>query len=195
MMRIPSLRTIAPVAAAAAVLASTPAAAQAVRYELVPAQTRVWFDADATMGHFQGTAGQVSGWADVPAGTGAGGARGEVNVGAASFRTGIALRNQHLRTELQADRYPFIRFVLERTEAGAGSAVTLHGRLVVKDHSTPVAISATAARTDGGLTVDGSLPTKFTALGMRPPTRMGGLTRVRDDLTLHFHAVFRRAGG
>lgn len=194
-MRIPRLRTLALAAGCAAALASTPAAAQAVRYELVPAQTRVWFDADATMGHFQGTAGQVSGWADVPQAATAGGARGEVNVGAASFRTGIALRNQHLRNELQSERYPFIRFVLERTEAGTGSAVTLHGRLVVKDHLTEVAIPATAVCADGVLTVDGSLPTKFTALGMRPPTRMGGLTRVRDDLTLRFHAVFRRARG
>jgi hypothetical protein len=70
--------------------------------------------------------------------------------------------------------------------------LVLRGRLVVKDHSTPVAIRARTTRSAGEVVLDGELPTKFTELGMRPPTRMGGLTRVHDDFVIHFHAVFRR---
>lgn len=168
-------------------------AAQSVRYELVPAQSRVWFDASATMGRFQGEAQQVSGWADVSDTVTFAGTRGEVNVGAASFRTGVALRNQHLRNELEAERYPFVRFVLEGAAPGdAAGSLVLRGRLTVKDRATAVTIPARVTRVDGAVVLEGELPTKFTELGMRPPTRMGGLTRVRDDIVIHFRAAFRR---
>jgi polyisoprenoid-binding protein YceI len=166
--------------------------AQTVRYELVPTQSRVWFEASATMGRFQGVAQQVGGWADVSDSVSYAGTRGQIDVGAGSFRTGVALRNQHLRNEMEVERYPFVRFVLEGASPGAAGVLELRGRLVVKDHSTPVTIRARTARTDGAVVLDGELPTKFTELGMRPPTRMGGLTRVRDDFVIHFHAVFRR---
>jgi polyisoprenoid-binding protein YceI len=166
--------------------------AQAVRYELVPAQSRVWFDASATMGRFQGVAQQVSGWADVRDTVAYGGTRGQIDVGAGSFRTGVALRNQHLRNEMEVERYPFVRFVLEGATPGEAGVLVLRGRLVVKDRSTPVAIRARTTRSAGEVVLDGELPTKFTELGMRPPTRMGGLTRVRDDFVIHFRAVFRR---
>ena len=166
--------------------------AQAIRYALVPAQSRVWFDASATMGRFQGVAQQVSGWADVTDTVAYGGTRGQIDVGAGSFRTGVALRNQHLRNEMEVERHPFVRFILEGSTPGEAGALVLRGRLVVKDRSTSVTIRARAARANGDVVLDGELPTKFTELGMRPPTRMGGLTRVRDDFVIHFHAVFRR---
>jgi polyisoprenoid-binding protein YceI len=144
------------------------------------------------MGRFQGVAQQVSGWADVSDTVAYGGTRGQIDVGAGSFRTGVALRNQHLRNEMEVERHPFVRFILEGATPGEAGALVLRGRLVVKDRSTPVTIRARATRANGDVVLDGELPTKFTELGMRPPTRMGGLTRVRDDFVIHFHAVFRR---
>ena len=176
----------------ASILFAPALGAQAVRYELVPAQSRVWFEASATMGRFEGVAQQVSGWADVADTVAYGGTRGQVDVGAGSFRTGVALRNQHLRNEMEAERYPFVRFVLEGATAGEAGVLTLRGRLIVKDRATPVTLPARVTRANGAVVLEGELPTKFTALGMRPPTRMGGLTRVRDDFVIHFHAVFRR---
>ena len=176
----------------APLLLGSPARAQTTRYELVPAQSRVWFEASATMGRFQGVAQRVSGWADVADSVSFGGTRGQVDVGAASFRTGVALRNQHLRNEMEADRYPFVRFILDGATPGDGGALTLRGRLVVKDHSTPVTLPARISRADGSIVLEGELPTRFTELGMRPPTRMGGLARVRDDFVIHFRAAFRR---
>jgi hypothetical protein len=70
--------------------------------------------------------------------------------------------------------------------------VVLHGTLVVKDRPTAVSVPASVTRGGGTITVDGSLPTRFTALGMQPPSRMAGMARVRDPLVLRFHAVFRR---
>lgn len=189
-MRLLDFRLPALLLGAALQIASAPT--QAVRYELVPAPSRVWFDASATMGRFQGVAQEVSGWADVSDTVAYGGTRGQIDVGAASFHTGVALRNQHLRNEMEVERYPFVRFVLEGATPREAGALTLRGRLIVKDHATPVTIPTRLTRANGEVVLDGELPTKFTDLGMRLPTRMGGLTRVRDDFVIHFHAVFRR---
>ena len=171
---------------------AVPAPAQPVRYELAPAETRVGFDASATMGRFSGRAERATGWADVGDSLTFAGTRGEVFVDAASFGTGIALRNRHLRDEMEVTRYPWIRFVLTGTTGRASGGVTLHGRLTIKAATREVAIPAAVSRADGAIVVDGRLPVKFTEYGMRPPSRMAGMTRVRDDLVLHFHAVFRR---
>lgn len=180
--------------------AASPLSAQAVRHELDREATRISFDASATMGKFSGRAQRFGGWADVGDTTTFAGTRGEIHVDAASFGTGVALRNRHLRDEMETERYPFIRFVLDRVTpsdraSDRGRAVTLHGRLTIKAATREVEIPATVVRDGGAIVVDGQLPVKFTEYGMRPPTRLGGATRVRDDLTLRFHAVFRRAGG
>lgn len=168
-------------------------AAGAQRLALDPTQTRVWFDASASMGSFRGTAQRFSGWAEAPDTVGWSGASGRVEVEAASFGTGIALRNRHLRSHLQAERFPRIVFELERVvpqpERGA-RAVSLVGSLTIRDVTRRVEIPATIASASP-VTLDGRLETRFTDWGMRPPSQMAGMARVRDPLVLHFHAVFR----
>lgn len=188
------------VIAASLAIAPVSTDAQAARYELDSEATRISFDASATMGKFSGRAQRVGGWADVGDTATFAGTRGEIHVDAASFGTGVALRNRHLRDEMETERYPFITFVLDRVAPSnravdAGRAVTLHGRLTIKAATREVEIPATVTRGGGAIIVDGQLPAKFTEYGMRPPSRLRGATRVRDDLTLRFHAVFRRSGG
>jgi len=179
---------------AISLLAAAPASAQAVRYRLEPGETRISFDASATMGRFSGRARRTSGWAEVGDATTLAGTRGEIHVDAASFGTGVALRNRHLRDEMETEKYPWIRFVLDRVEPSSrGGAATLHGRLTIKATTREVAIPAMIGLAGDTLVVDGQLPAKFTEYGMRPPSRLGGATRVRDDLLLRFHAVFVRA--
>jgi polyisoprenoid-binding protein YceI len=187
--------------AASMLTAASPLTGQAVRYELDREATRISFDASATMGKFSGRAQRVGGWADVGDTATFAGTRGEIHIDAASFGTGVALRNRHLRDEMETERYPFIRFALDSVAptrlsmSAVGRTVTLHGRLTIKAATREVAFPAVVTRAGGAIIVDGQLPAKFTEYGMRPPTRLGGATRVRDDLTLRFHAVFRRAGG
>jgi len=149
-------------ASALAILSATPLLvpalhAQTVRCELAPAQSRVWFEESATMGRFQGVAGQVSGWAGASDTVAFGGTRGQTDVGAGSFGTGVALRNQHLRNEMEVERYPFVHFVLEGAAPGEADALMLRGRLVVKDRSTPVTIRARTTRSAGEVILDGEL--------------------------------------
>lgn len=190
---------LVPMFAVLSFAAAPTAGAQADRFMLDSVETRVWFEARASMGRFNGTARRVSGWAEAGSLPGFAGGRGEITVDAASFGTGVALRNRHLRGELETERYPTIRFVVDRVEraemqmrSGEPVLVTLHGRLTIRDVTREVAIPAQVRRHDAGFAVDGSLATKFTDWGMQPPSQMGGLARVRDDLTLRFHAVFRR---
>lgn len=179
----------APVTTLLLTLLVSPLMAQPARRTLDSARTRVWFEAGATMGAFQGTAQRVSGWVEAPDTAAWTGASGHVEIEVASFGTGIALRNRHLRDYMEAARYPRITFELDRVEPGGGREVTLHGRLTLKSVTREVRIPATIVSVDP-LVVDGRLATRFTDWGMRPATRMGGLTRVRDPIVLRFHAVF-----
>jgi polyisoprenoid-binding protein YceI len=178
-----------PAAALLLTLLTSPLMAQTPRRALDSARTRVWFEAGATLGAFQGTAQRVSGWVEAPDTAGWTGATGHVEVEVASFGTGIALRNRHLRDYMEAARYPRVTFELDRVEPGNGREVMLHGRLTLKAVTREVRIPATIVSTDP-LVVDGRLATRFTEWGMQPATRMGGLTRVRDPIVLRFHAVF-----
>jgi polyisoprenoid-binding protein YceI len=174
----------------ALLLTGQPIMAQPSRRTLVAEESRVWFEASATLGAFQGQAQRMTGWADAPDTLHWNGAAGQVQIEVASFGTGIALRNRHLREYMEVDRYPLITFVLDRVEPGEARAVTLHGRMTMHGTTRSIAIPATIAGSSP-LILDGRLDTRFTEWGMQPARRMGGLTKVRDPIVLRFHAVFR----
>ena len=116
-------------------------------------------------------------------------AEGRVEVDAGSFGTGIALRNRHLRAHLQAERFPRILFTLERAERRGEQGIILFGTLTIHGVTRTVEIPA-AITENRPLILDGALQTRFTDWGMSPPSQLGGLARVRDPITLHFHAEF-----
>jgi polyisoprenoid-binding protein YceI len=194
-------------AALAVVVASSAVHAQdpPIRYNLDGAATRIHFEAGASLGSFDGMAGRVVGWADVTDLTRFE-AIGRVDVDVASFRTGIGLRDSHLRSDLRAREYPWITFVLGRvahdgaaervadvgiTEA-EGTPVLLLGGLTVRDTTIEVAVPAKAATSGDTLFVRGRLRTRFTQLGLEPSSRLLGLARVHDEILLVFDAVFLR---
>lgn len=178
------------------------------QFRVDSANTRIWFDADATLGHFKGEAKQFSGWADVPDGETLQGVTGKVEIQVASFKTGIGMRDGHLRGDMQADRFPTILFELSAvTRDGAQERVTavglaatpemrpvlLSGALTIRDQKRDVEIPALMHMSGDSLRVFGRLPTRFTDFGMKPPSRMLGTTKVKNDIVLAFDALFRRA--
>ncbi|MGI9180727.1 MAG: YceI family protein, partial [Longimicrobiaceae bacterium] len=94
-----------------------PAQTNPTRFTLDAEESRVWFGARANMGGFRGEAWQVEGWAEVADTVTFRDARGTIELQVASLRTGIALRDRHLRDEMAADSFPVIRFVLSRIAA------------------------------------------------------------------------------
>lgn len=187
---------------AALLLSSGPTGVQAQdthRYVLDPESSRVWFEASASTGSFRGEAERVRGWAEL-ADTTYTRARGEVEVEVATLRTGISLRNQHLRDEMEVDRYPLVRFRLDRVEAQRGAAegatrraVVLHGTLTIKETPRSVQIPATASQRGDTLRVRGRSLIRLSDFGIQPPSRLLGIARMHDELVLVFDVAFVRS--
>ncbi len=170
----------------------------AVRLLLDSASSRVWFDGTSTFGAFTATSASLEGWAELAAPGQLADARGEVELHAATLRTGIGLRDRHLRDALDTDRFPLVTLAVDRVvpaqgvyaAASEGTPVVLHGTLTVKGQSHPVAFDATAAFHGDSLVVAGRAPLRFTGLGMKPPTRLLGSVRVHDEFVLRFDGRF-----
>lgn len=184
---------------AALLLGTAAGAAQqpARRYRLEPAATTLWFEARATLGAFRGSTHMVSGWAEVSDTATYAGARGVVEMRVATLRTGIGLRDRHLRADMQADQFPLVVFRLDSTEAAsealAGAparTLRLRGQLQVKATTRPLDFPAVLEVRGDTLRVSGRFPLRFTDFGMQPPTRIFGTARVRDELVVGFQAAF-----
>ncbi len=158
----------------------------------------VRFDGRSTLGAFSATTHTLAGWAEVTDARILSG-RGAVEVRAATLRTGIGLRDRHLRSELDTDRYPTIGLTVEHVVAGDGAAaasglpVVLEGTLTVKGTPHAVRFPATAALRGDTLVVAGRAPLTFTQLGMKPPTRLL-VTHVQDAFVLVYDIRIRPAG-
>ena len=178
---------------------------QRIPLQLDTVRSRVWFEADATLGRFTGTARRVRGHAEIVDTADFTRATGRIEIDPASFRTGIGMRDGHLRDELEVSKYPMIVFALAdasrasdeavasiatRAEEPSGTGVILTGTLTIKDVTRDVGIPARIRFTRDSLYARGRVPIRFTDFEMKPPTRMLGTTKVRDDLVLQFDAVF-----
>ncbi len=184
------------------------------RFDLVPAVSRLWFEAHSTLGGFSGEAHGANGWAWLgPDGRFIGG-KGRVEVLVRDIRTGIGLRDHHLRETLDADRFPFVTLVVDSVAPhppqasphGAaasdtatvpplpgGEPVLLHARLTIRDRTRTVEVPAAARLAGDTLRVVGAIPVRFTEFGMKPPTRLL-VTHVGDAFALFFDARFAPAG-
>ena len=102
--------------------ATSPVRAEPKTYVVVPARSQVMFEASFPLGNFRGTAEEVRGefqadLENIPAGI-----RGSVTVNLASLKTGIDRRDQDMRTTLEVEKHPNIRFtVREVREIGRAS--------------------------------------------------------------------------
>ena len=164
------------------------------RLQLDSSSSRVFFDGVGTFGAFSATTSSLEGWAELPE-SGLGDARGEIRMRPATLKTGIGLRDRHLRQELDTDHFPLITMTVERVSASAPGAdgetpVLIQGALAVKGQAHAVSFSGTAALRGDTLAVQARSQLTFTALGMKPPTRMLGTTKVHDDFVLRFEGRF-----
>lgn len=147
------------VLASLVLLVARPASAQARTFEVTESGgSRVQFTSDAPLERMTGTSSAVSGtFVADPAALAA--AHGSIAVRVATIRTGIDLRDEHLRSDtwLDAARFPQATFELERV-SGAGALtegtearVTLHGRFTI--HGQTRAVTATARVTWSGSSI------------------------------------------
>jgi polyisoprenoid-binding protein YceI len=208
-----AILTLTLVLAAAARSPSVPAVSWSFQDRLLldSARSRIWFEANATLGDFTGAAQRFRGWTEVTDSAGLQGVAGRVEIDVASFKTGIGMRDGHLRGDMQADRHPHIVFELSNVVPDSAAerarmaglarpaedlrAVLLRGILTIRDQTRDVEIPAFVRVSADSVRAVGRLRTRFTDFGMKPPTRLFGTTRVKNDIVLAFDALFSRQEG
>jgi polyisoprenoid-binding protein YceI len=109
--------------------------------------------------------------------------RGVVEVRVADMRTGIDLRDRHLREVMHADSLPVIRFELSSVEPGTASGdslpVLFSGSLRIHGVTRTVRIPGVVVLAPNGIHVAATTPIDMREYGITPPTRGFGLVRVR----------------
>jgi polyisoprenoid-binding protein YceI len=120
---------------------------------------------------------------------------GVFEVRVADMRTGIGLRDRHLRNTMHADSFPVVRFELigVDTQAATGDsiAVTFQGRLTLHGVTRVIRVPGTLVRR---LTMIEVIVTRYPLdmreYGVTPPTRFLGAIRVQPDVHVNARLLF-----
>jgi polyisoprenoid-binding protein YceI len=118
---------------------------------------------------------------------------GRMDIKAASLRTGIGKRDQHLLSAdfFEADKFPEISVVVTGAEAIAGDAVDLRADLTVKETTKPVVLKAKVTPVgDGGMRLTTQTTVNRQDFGV-DGNLMG---MIPDNATISGDVVFRSAG-
>jgi polyisoprenoid-binding protein YceI len=115
----------------------------------------------------------------------------DATVTVSSLRTGLALRDDHMRKRVFTDDHgqmPDLRFVGERfacrPAAGGRSACTVEGALDVRGVTKPFAITLSVREDRGVFRVSGSGTVRLSDYGIERPSQLGVTTGNEVTLTL-----------
>jgi polyisoprenoid-binding protein YceI len=161
------------------------------RYELDAAVSSVWFDADATMGAFRGRSSKLTGWLEI-GDAGYSNVRARIDLEAASLKTGIGMRDGHMRGTLETEKFPTITVDVDSTRQDSASVHHIWARLRVREDTLAFDTDVRVREHGDTIFVSGRFPARFTDLGMKPPTRMLGTIKVKNDFTIGFECAFHR---
>jgi len=119
---------------------------------------------------------------------------GTVEVQVAQMRTGIGLRDRHLRSAMRADSFPVIRFELVGLDLGTTRGdtvgVTYRGNLTIHGVTRTVHVPGWVVVRVPGAEVQAEFPVDMREYGINPPTRFFGAVRVDPVTNLTVHLVF-----
>lgn len=120
--------------------------------------------------------------------------RGFAEVRVADMRTGNATRDRHLRSAMDADSFPVLRFDVTNAEPGAPRgdifAVTLVGRLTIHGTEREMRVPAEVLPGRDSIVVRAGFPIDMRDYGVKPPVRMLGALRVAPDVEVGIRLVF-----
>jgi polyisoprenoid-binding protein YceI len=114
-----------------------------------------------------------------------------------SLETGIGLRDNHLRRQIEADRFPFAELrvplsALQLPAKGASASGASQAPLSFHGQVKPVSFSWQAKRGDG-FEVTGALQLDFRDFGIPVPTYLGISVKPVVDVAVAFHLAEARA--
>lgn len=108
--------------------------------------------------------------------------RGVLELRVADMRTGIGLRDTHLRNAMRADSFPNIRFelvaVVPDDVRGDTVSAVFQGHLTIRGVTHTVRVPGSVVLRQGGVDVTASIPIDMRMYGIEPPTRLLGAIRV-----------------
>lgn len=150
------------------------------------------FDGRASAGDFTGrtsdvtgqlqgaaTLAEVSGWVEAPV---------------RSLVTGNDKRDRDLNKSMESDRYPALRFELERVEPGAGPTdslpATLVGRMILHGVTREVELPATLRFQEGGVRVTSDFPLNLKDYRIGGLSKLLGLLRMDEHIVVHVDLGF-----
>lgn len=101
-----------------------------------------------------------------------------LSVPLASLKTGIGLRDKHLRETLDTEHFPNAELKVKRSALtfpadGSSKSASATGQLVIHGQSQPTEFSYRAERKGSDYKVSGSFSVNMTAHGIQPPSYAG----------------------
>lgn len=124
-------------------------------------------------------------------------AGGHAVVRVADMRTGIGLRDHHMRNAMEADSFPVIRFDLLGVNEGPSRADTLEGncrgRLTLHGQARDVTAQCSVVIGTGSVEITATFPVDMTQYGIKPPTRFFGAVKVQPVVSITAHLRFAAA--
>jgi len=167
-------------------------------WKTVPGKGQAGFDATFSLGNFSGRTADVSGDFKADVSDLRSGVTGVLRINAGSLKTGLEARDRDLAKLLVTDRYPEIRFTIEKVEPSFPSVtdrsdvlLTVTGRMQIRGQERPMIVPSRVRFKDDKLWVRGEAELRMSEFGIDPPARM--FVKVADALTVSFDVLLAQA--
>jgi len=165
-------------------------------FRLDPAESRVWFDADARLHRFHGETQQLTGRFTLQRRSPPQLADATVTIGAASLATGHPERDADMRQDFrEVERFPTIEFRVDelltpQVAAGEGTwDLVLQGKLTVHGVTRDVKVPTTVSIADGRVTAQGRIHMDMQEYNIRVPRLF--LVPMKSEVLVGFEVVAR----
>jgi polyisoprenoid-binding protein YceI len=181
-------------------LPSTPPLARAMNDPIPPGRLRhgvLSFDGHATVGNFTGVTRAVRGAHE--GGATLGDVRGWVEGDVATLATGNGHRDRDLRSSMETDRFPTMRFDLARVvpdapqgrpDASGEVGAVLEGALTIHGVRRTVALPARLRLGGDSVAVRSDFPLDLTDYRIGGLSKMLGVLKMSPHIAVHVDAVF-----
>jgi polyisoprenoid-binding protein YceI len=167
-------------------------------FHLDPAQSRVWFDADARLHTFRGETQQLTGRFTLQRRSPPQLSDASVAIKAASLETGNAERDADMRRDfLEVERFPTIEFRVDEVltpQATAGEAtwdLVLQGKLMVHGVIRDIKVPTTVSLSEERVTARGRIHLDMRDYSIRVPRLF--LVPMKSEVLVAFEVVARPA--
>jgi polyisoprenoid-binding protein YceI len=150
------------------------------------------FDGRASAGDFTGTTTTVSG--EMSGGPNLGAVHGFVEAPVQTLKTGNDRRDRDLNKSMESDKFPTIRFDLERVSPepaqGDSVPVTLHGALTIHGVRRPVDLPGWVVLAPDHARVRTTFPLNLKDYKIGGLSKLLGMLRMYEDITVHTDVTF-----